>query len=88
MSPSFSILYAFSRGRHPSQHFFPFGGGTRHCIGAALATYEMKLILSRVVMCADLDPDERYVADPIWIANFMGPSKGVPVRLNRWAART
>ena len=34
--------------RHPAHHFFPFGGGIRHCIGAALAIYEMKLVLARV----------------------------------------
>jgi len=72
--------------RHPSHHFFPFGGGTRHCIGAALATYEMKLVLSRIVMRADLRLDDGYIARPKWIANFIGPSKGVPVRFTRRAA--
>ena len=29
--------------------YFPFGGGTRNCIGMALSLYEMKLILAQVV---------------------------------------
>ena len=29
--------------------FFPFGGGVRHCIGAAFATYEMKIVLARIL---------------------------------------
>ena len=29
--------------------FFPFGGGVRHCIGAAFATYEMKVVLARIL---------------------------------------
>jgi cytochrome P450 len=75
----------FLDARHPSHHFFPFGGGTRHCIGAALATYEMKLIVSRIVMRADLRLDDGYVVRPKWIGNFIGPSKGVPVK---FTART
>ena len=27
--------------------FFPFGGGTRRCLGAAFATYQMKIVLVR-----------------------------------------
>ena len=34
--------------------FFPFGGGVRHCIGAAFATYEMKIVLARVLSRVDL----------------------------------
>jgi hypothetical protein len=40
----------------------------------------MKLILSRIVMRADLQFDEGYVARPRWIGNFLGPAKDVPVR--------
>ena len=29
--------------------FFPFGGGVRYCLGAAFATYEMKIVLARVL---------------------------------------
>jgi cytochrome P450 len=72
--------------RHPSQHFFPFGGGTRHCIGAALAIYEMKLVLSRVLMRAEFRLEDGYIARARWIANFLGPAKGVPVRFDRRAA--
>lgn len=71
--------------RHPSHHFF--GGGTRHCVGAALATYEMKLVLSRIVIRADLQFDAGYVARAKWIGNFIGPSKGVPVRYTERAAQ-
>lgn len=69
----------FLDARHPSNHFFPFGGGIRHCIGAALATYEMKLVLARVVACTELRLDDNYIPRARWIGNFLGPSKNVPV---------
>ena len=34
--------------------YFPFGGGSRNCIGMALSLYEMKLILAQVVSRYDL----------------------------------
>ena len=68
--------------RHPSHHYFPFGGGVRHCVGAALATYEMKLILARMIMRADFRLDDGYVARARWLANFLGPSQDVPVRFS------
>jgi cytochrome P450 len=70
----------FIEARHPSHHYFPFGGGTRHCVGAALASFEMKLILSRILMRADLHFDAGYIARPKWIGNILGPAKDLPVR--------
>ncbi len=37
-----------------SHEFLPFGFGNRHCLGAALATYELKLVLATVLGEADL----------------------------------
>lgn len=69
----------FLDSRHPAHHFLPFGGGIRHCIGAALATYEMKLVLARMLTRTELKLAEGYVPHPRWIANFLGPSQDVPV---------
>jgi cytochrome P450 len=35
--------------------FFPFGGGTRRCIGMAFAQYEMKIVLATVLRRAKLE---------------------------------
>jgi cytochrome P450 len=39
----------------PDQHaWLPFGGGTRRCLGASFATFEMKLVIGRVLERARL----------------------------------
>ena len=43
-------------GRRPRpQTFLPFGAGVRRCIGAALATFEMKLVIAEIVCGVDLE---------------------------------
>jgi cytochrome P450 family 110 len=42
------------RDRKSPYEFFPFGGGSRSCIGMALALYEMKLALATVLQAYDL----------------------------------
>ncbi len=60
--------------------FTPFGGGVRRCIGAALATYEIKLVLDHVIRHVDLSVigDEQ----PARIGVTMGPRHGVRVRVH------
>ena len=36
--------------------YLPFGGGSRRCIGAAFALYEMKLVLATILRKYDLRP--------------------------------
>ena len=36
--------------------FFPFGGGTRRCVGAAFATFEMKRVLRAVARAGRFEP--------------------------------
>lgn len=59
--------------------FMPFGGGVRRCVGAALAQYEMKIVLGTILSQLDLDlinkrpvkPARRGVtlgqSQPIWV---------------------
>jgi cytochrome P450 len=60
-------------------HYFPFGGGTRRCLGMAFASYEMKIvlatILSRVQLGAAPGKPVRLVRRGITFA----PSGGMPV---------
>src|SRR5262249_44887384 len=49
----------FRGGRSAPQEFLPFGFGNRHSLGAALASYELKLVLAPVRAEADLPPAGR-----------------------------
>lgn len=59
--------------------FFPFGGGVRHCLGAALASYEMKIVLARVLSRVTLRPDPRHPVGVVRRGITFAPSGGVPV---------
>jgi cytochrome P450 len=50
----------FENGTTESFAWLPFGGGVRRCLGAAFATYEMKIILRRILERCELQaPDPR-----------------------------
>jgi cytochrome P450 len=67
-------------GARPNPYgFFPFGGGTRRCIGAAFATYEMKVILAVVFSRLDLRLAEGYRPRTVRRTITAVPSRGTPV---------
>ncbi len=67
-------------GTRPSPfHFFPFGGGVRRCIGAAFATYEMKVVLAEVVRRVDLRIAPGYRMRVVQRAVTHAPVRGMPV---------
>lgn len=41
--------YRFLGNRPPPQHYFPFGGGTRYCLGSQLAQTEIRMITAAVL---------------------------------------
>ena len=55
--------------------FFPFGGGVRHCLGAAFATYEMKIVLARVLSRVTLRPDPDHTVRVVRRGLLLGPSR-------------
>jgi cytochrome P450 len=60
-------------------HYYPFGGGTRRCLGMAFASFEMKIVLATILARVDLrrapGADIRLVRRGITFA----PSGGMPV---------
>ena len=59
--------------------FFPFGGGVRHCLGAAFAVYEMKIVLARILTRVPLRPDPTHKVRTVRRGVTFAPSGGVPV---------
>lgn len=59
--------------------FFPFGGGVRHCLGAAFATWEAKIVLARVLSRMSLRPDPGHSVRVVRRGLALGPSSGLPV---------
>jgi cytochrome P450 len=73
----------FLDGRPAPYSFTPFGGGIRRCVGAALATFEMRVVLiallTRFRLQAASDRDE-----PIRLAGItLIPARGATVTLER-----
>ena len=66
--------------------FFPFGGGTRHCIGAAFASYEMKIVMSQILTRLELRSAPGYQARVVRRGIAFAPSSGMPVVIERRAA--
>jgi len=63
--------------------FFPFGGGERRCLGAAFASFEMKVVLAQVLSRTRLRLAPGYRMRPLLRAITVAPSKGVPVIRDR-----
>lgn len=57
--------------------FLPFGGGKRRCIGAALAAYEMKLVLATVLSGYDLKLAEKGPVKPQRRGITLSPARGI-----------
>jgi len=57
--------------------FLPFGGGSRRCLGLALAQFEMKLVLATIVSCWQLDLANNAPVRPIRRGVTLAPAGGV-----------
>lgn len=66
--------------RRPSPYeFLPFGGGNRACLGAAFASFEMKIVLARILARVELASAPGYQARIVRRGIAFAPSEGVPV---------
>jgi cytochrome P450 len=61
--------------------WLPFGGGTRRCLGASFASFEMRVVIKRVLERADLRPVGRRPERGVRRGITYTPKRGVRVRL-------
>ncbi|MGO9451108.1 MAG: cytochrome P450 [Candidatus Binataceae bacterium] len=71
----------FLEGHIDPYAFFPFGGGIRRCIGAAFASYQMKIVLAEILLRTELRAVEGYTARLERRSIAFAPSRGLPVIL-------
>lgn len=57
--------------------FFPFGGGSRRCLGGNFAPYAMKLVLSRILLGWELNLAEKIPVKPMRRGVTTAPASGV-----------
>ncbi|NJK67041.1 MAG: cytochrome P450 [Microcoleus sp. SU_5_3] len=67
----------FLEKKFSAYEFLPFGGGTRSCIGAALALFEMKLILATMLSRYQLELADRKPERPKFEGLLCYPASGV-----------
>lgn len=61
---------------------FPFGGGTRRCLGAAFALFEMKVVLGTLLAAAEFKRLASARQGALVRRNLtMGPADGIPLEL-------
>ncbi len=61
--------------------WLPFGGGTRRCLGASFATFEMQVVIRRVLERASLVSASRRPERGVRRGITFVPAKGARVRL-------
>jgi cytochrome P450 len=63
--------------------FFPFGGGSRRCLGYALAMLELKLVVGAIVSRYHLDLSDRRVVKPGRRGLTLAPSGNVNLQVSK-----
>ena len=80
--------HRFLRAKLPASDWLPFGGGNRRCIGAAFATYEMKMVLAALISRTRMELAPGYTPRTIRRGVVLTASEGVPVILQERFAAT
>jgi cytochrome P450 len=72
----------FLERQYTAYEFFPFGGGSRRCIGEALAMLEMKLVLANIIANYQLELADNQPVKPQRRGVTIAPAGGVNMVLN------
>ena len=73
----------FLERQYSPYEYFPFGGGNRRCLGAALAELEMKLVLASIISKYELTLANNKLIKPQRRGLTISPTGGVPLIFQR-----
>jgi cytochrome P450 len=73
----------FLESRQTPYTFLPFGGGPRRCLGAAFASYQMKIVIAEILSRVELKAVEGYKANATRRGIAFAPSDSLPVIATR-----
>ena len=73
----------FQRRDYTPYEYFPFGGGTRTCIGAAMGYFEMQMALATIFRTWQLTPAHRGAVEPTRHGTLLAPSDTMRVIARR-----
>jgi cytochrome P450 len=73
----------FLEHRPSPYHYYPFGGGTRYCVGAELATYLTRVVLTELMAGLRFQPGAGYHALPARRGTSIVPSRGLLLAAER-----
>lgn len=71
----------FINRKYSPYEFWPFGGGSRQCLGQVFALFEMKLILATILLNFQLKLEEKAPVNPARRGFLLGPQGGVKMSL-------
>ena len=71
----------FIKRKYASYEFWPFGGGSRQCLGQVFALFEMKLILATLLLNHQFKLEETAPVPPARRGFLLGPKGGVKMSL-------
>src|SRR5215475_503364 len=70
--------------RRPAQEYLPFGGGIRRCLGADLASVELRMVTAAVLRRADLCCVNPRAGVPHLRGPAMGPGADLTMEVRQW----
>jgi cytochrome P450 len=73
--------------RYSPFEYFPWGGGTRRCLGVNFATYEIKMVLSRLLTRTRFELRNKGPIREVFAAAALVPSEGLPVAMTERRGR-
>jgi cytochrome P450 family 110 len=71
----------FAKREYDSYEYFPFGGGTRLCIGNVLSFIELQIVLATILTTWTLEPANTGEVAPILHGTLLAPSDAMRIRV-------